>query len=309
MKLLVQLACLALFGLSLASYFGTVHPYFEMLAHFKLQFCLLLSLVVGLQLLMRCRGMFVLGLVFLAMSLWEVLPWYLPASSQSVRSQPQSQNQLKVLLANVLFSNHQVSPLQKLIQDEAPDLVVLQEANVDLLQMMSYFRQQLPYHFRARNLPYGLAVWSRYPISQPQFWLLAGKNLPSLSGTIHLGARTLEIFTTHLTSPIREPVAERDRQLEALGSYLRQHPEIDLVLGDMNISMWSPAYRRFAKSIQLHNCRQGFGILPSWPSQLPNWARIPIDQCLAAPGIQIQDFKLGANIGSDHLPLLLTLAM
>lgn len=313
MKLLVQLACLVVFALSLASHLGSLHPVCETLAHFKFQFLLLLAFASILQIVFRRRGMLLLSLACLTPVIVQVAPWYLapktPVLMEPAAQAARKQAGFKILFANVLFSNHQSQSLANLIRQQAPELVVLQEANMDLVQVMKEFEAVLPYHFRARNLPYGLAVWSKYPISQPRFELLADQDLPSLRGQFQIGGKVLNMFTTHLTSPVREPVRVRDRQLQVLANYLNQHPEIDLVLGDFNISMWSPAYAQFEKATGLNNCRKGFGVLSSWPSKLPEWARIPIDQCFSRQAYQIKKIQLGPNIGSDHMPLIIEMIL
>lgn len=314
-KWLVQLSCLGLGLLTMANWFGDRHPAWDLLAHFKPQFCLALGLGCLALSVLRSRKLRAVALLLLIINLVEVAPWYLrlPAMIQAVIPASQARTNaaapvsLKVLLANVLFGNRAVEPLQQLIETEAPDMVVLQEANEDQVSLMSRFKATLPYHFRARHLPYGLAVWSRYPISEPKFLLLGDQDLPSLSGNIHFGNRTVELFTTHLTSPVRKPAWQRNRQLADVAAYLRAHPETDLVLGDFNVSMWSPFYRRLEQQSGFRNCRRGFGVLPSWPAQLPALARIPIDHCLTSGSLKVRDMHLGPNVGSDHLPLIVSL--
>lgn len=311
MKALCRLGFWALGLLSLGSYFGNSHPLLDLLANFRVQFCLALALSALLLFLLRCRLLMRMALVLLAIESTSVLSWYnraqMMAPAQARFLDRTAIPHLKVLLANVLFDNHRVEPLQQLIARERPDLVVLQEANDAQLGMMTRFREALPYHFRTRNLPYGLAVWSRLPILQPRFELLGAGELPTLSCRLTWGRRELTLFTTHLTSPIRRPAAERDHQLAAMAGHLRRHPA-DLVLGDFNVSMWSPHYQQFEAASGYSNCRHGFGVLASWPAQLPAWSRIPIDQCLTRGSVRVEDLRLGPNIGSDHLPVLLTLA-
>lgn len=315
MKRPIQLAFVLLCLLSQGNRFGSLHPFWDMLAHFKLLFCVLLGMGLGLVYLQRNRLLVRLGTLALMLSLLDVVPWYFKSSTWSqalippslAQPVPHGHTRLKLVLANVLFGNRSVDALAKLIEQETPDLVVLQEANAEQLDLMQKYHEHLPYHFRARNLPYGLAVWSHYPIGAPKFMLLGSGELPALSGTLLMGSRNLDLITTHLTSPIRRPADERNRQLQALSEHLGKHPGMDLILGDFNVSMWSPHYRRLEAQSGFRNCRKGFGVLPTWPAALPAVARIPIDQCLVAPGWQIQDAHLGADIGSDHLPLVVTL--
>lgn len=85
------------------------------------------------------------------------------------------------------------------------------------------------------------------------------------------------------------------------------------MVGDLNITMWSPYYKRFARQTGLRNARQGFGILPSWPTKetysqispaLSLLLAIPIDHCLISPEIKVLNIRTGPNVGSDHRPVI-----
>ncbi|MGV3526424.1 MAG: endonuclease/exonuclease/phosphatase family protein [Candidatus Sericytochromatia bacterium] len=305
MKFLFQLGVLALAALSLGDRFGALHPLLDLLAHFKVQFALLLAVSLLPLLLLRSRFLLLLVLGVLGTNAVDLLPWYLPQAAPVRSAAPP----LKLLLANVHFANTQVAPLQQLIATEQPDLVVLQEANDWHRQMMQQFKPQLPYHFRPPGpKSYGLSVWSRYPVSQPQFMLLGQDHLPSLSGRLHVNGQTYGLLTTQLSSPLRVTNGARNRQLDTLARYVDEHPDTALLLGDFNISMWSPYYKQLEKRTGLHNCRLGFGVMPSWPAKLPSWARIPIDQCLVSPALRVEQIRVGPSVGSDHLPLLITLS-
>jgi endonuclease/exonuclease/phosphatase (EEP) superfamily protein YafD len=75
------------------------------------------------------------------------------------------------------------------------------------------------------------------------------------------------------------------------------------VLGDLNMTVWSPYYKSFVEKTKLHNTRTGFGILPTWPAQSP-LLFIPLDHCLVSEDIKVLHTRTGRNVGSDHLPLI-----
>jgi endonuclease/exonuclease/phosphatase family metal-dependent hydrolase len=57
--------------------------------------------------------------------------------------------------------------------------------------------------------------------------------------------------------------------------------------------------------IGLINAREGFGVLPTWPTYYGSTAlMIPIDHCLVSEDIRVFNIRTGAHIGSDHLPLI-----
>ena len=77
-----------------------------------------------------------------------------------------------------------------------------------------------------------------------------------------------------------------------------------VLLGDLNITPWSPYFKDFIQVTGLQESRKGLGLYPTWPTWLPP-LRIPIDHSLISIGITVQAFSLGHDIGSDHFPVIL----
>jgi endonuclease/exonuclease/phosphatase (EEP) superfamily protein YafD len=104
----------------------------------------------------------------------------------------------------------------------------------------------------------------------------------------------------------RHRIEGRNTQLQDIAAVMNSLPRPRALIGDLNISMWAYHYRLLIEQTGLRNARSGFGILPSWPVQLP-FAMIPIDQCLVSSEIEIVSVRTGPAIGSDHLPLIVSL--
>jgi endonuclease/exonuclease/phosphatase (EEP) superfamily protein YafD len=86
-----------------------------------------------------------------------------------------------------------------------------------------------------------------------------------------------------------------------------KHPAI--VMGDLNMSMWSPYFRQFIQATGMKSSRQGFGVQPSWPADSP-LLQIPIDHCLVSKDdILLIHNRIGKDIGSDHYPLIADLSL
>jgi endonuclease/exonuclease/phosphatase (EEP) superfamily protein YafD len=72
--------------------------------------------------------------------------------------------------------------------------------------------------------------------------------------------------------------------------------------------MWSPYYRKLVRDSGLRNARKGFGIIPTWPCGIPMMS-IPLDHCLTSPSLQVNAIKRGKQVGSDHFPIIVDLAV
>jgi endonuclease/exonuclease/phosphatase (EEP) superfamily protein YafD len=75
-----------------------------------------------------------------------------------------------------------------------------------------------------------------------------------------------------------------------------------LVLGDLNVTPWSPHFRALLREGRLADSARGFGWQASWPAySLP--LRIAIDHCLVSAEFTVLRRRLGPHVGSDHLPV------
>jgi endonuclease/exonuclease/phosphatase (EEP) superfamily protein YafD len=80
-----------------------------------------------------------------------------------------------------------------------------------------------------------------------------------------------------------------------------------VVAGDLNMSPWSPFFRRFMKKSGLKDSEDSFGFQPTWPTYQPI-LYLPLDHVLVSRDIAIVDRRIGAKVGSDHLPVVVDLA-
>ncbi len=88
------------------------------------------------------------------------------------------------------------------------------------------------------------------------------------------------------------------------GDILEQLDSPKLVAGDFNAIPWSAGLRAFLRDTRL----TGFNTLATWPVWL-GFAGIPIDHAFVSRDLRILDIGTGPDIGSDHLPMLIGVAL
>ena len=83
-----------------------------------------------------------------------------------------------------------------------------------------------------------------------------------------------------------------------------------LVAGDFNATPWSASYREFRRRTQLLDSAAGYWPWPTWFGE--NLAgrilAVPIDHLFHGSGWRVIERRIGADIGSDHRPLIVRLA-
>ena len=304
-SLLVAIVSMTVIGL-VTSRFGWPF-YLELLSHFQLQYFVLSVIGVGAIALMRYKMWCVVGLVCTAALATQIIPWYLPPSFAA----PNHDGYLRILIANVNKNNQHYSPLLTLIQHETPDLAVFIEVDDKWVEALNVLLNELPNTFGDR----GIVLYSRYPVSDLQLRQLSEASAPSILGSITVDGQAIAVVATHPLPPIRPTYFQsRNQQLAKVGQYLATIKTPKMVVGDLNITMWSPYYQRLIRQAGLNNARDGFGLLPSWPTPfadypLPAWTlwplSIPIDHCLLSPNLPVANIRVGPNIGSDHRPVII----
>lgn len=206
----------------------------------------------------------------------------------------------RVVECNLLSSNpHPERALQFLRECQADVLVLLEvtpEWMERLQDLMGSYEGRL---VQPRSDNFGIVLLSRTPLTQVQVVDLGG--LPALTALTELGGRSVRIWGVHTLPPVGErPAQIRNHQLELVAAF--QSQESAVILGDLNDTPWSPSLSQ----VRFHNARRGFGVLASWPAQLP--LRIPIDHCYLKGDLVARDCRLGPDTGSDHLPLIVDLS-
>ncbi|NEP45870.1 MAG: endonuclease/exonuclease/phosphatase family protein, partial [Okeania sp. SIO2H7] len=146
------------------------------------------------------------------------------------------------------------------------------------------------------------------PLSNTSVEFLGGIEIPTLVADVTKNNRVISLVATHPLPPLSQDyLFLRNRHLKELAKYVNTLENPVAVLGDLNLTMWSPFYRDLVRTSGLKNSRHGYGVLPTWPTQLP-LLYIPLDHCLVSEDVGVINTRIGENVGSDHLPVITDIA-
>ncbi|MEO0458407.1 MAG: endonuclease/exonuclease/phosphatase family protein [Cyanobacteria bacterium P01_A01_bin.114] len=289
--------------------------YLELFAHFQLQYLLICLVLTGVLVFLGRRRTVWVALFCCALVSAQIVPWYWPPG---FLGRAADKANLRVLVANLNTQNTDYEKILAIARAEQPDLAVFMEVDQPWVDQLNTLSDILPYS-SGQASPYhvGIMLYSRQPLVNPEINFFGTEINAAVVSQVNFNNQPLSVVAAHPPPPIKSPLFHtRNRQLDQIGQYLQTVESPTLLLGDLNLTMWSPYYQRLERQAGLRNARKGFGIIPSWPTrgtyhQLPDWASLlfamPIDHCLLSPSIHVTDVRTGAETGSDHLPLIVDL--
>ncbi len=292
--------------LTAVGHLGHIWWRFDLAAHFRFQYLVgLLGVTVGLGALRRFRLAGACLLVSVV-NLVAVAPLYLgsPAVLDDVPADVRVR--LRVLSLNLHEANRDHEAVRALIRDEQPDLLLLMEYTdrwfEDLIDLTEVYPHVIA---RPQSGPFGIALFSAHPFESADIAFIGEQPHPSVVARITVGDTPLTVIGTHPKPPLGAEASRlRNAQLAALAARAEQIRPPLLLLGDLNITRFSPHFRRLLARSGLRDSAVGFSYQPTWPTYAPP-ILIPIDHALYSEGIGILDRRVGPHVGSDHYPLII----
>ncbi|MES2820171.1 MAG: endonuclease/exonuclease/phosphatase family protein [Pseudomonadota bacterium] len=225
-------------------------------------------------------------------------------SASPAQPDPQA-GTLRVLSVNLNLDNPEMAALIAQVQDLQPDLLLLIEVTPSQWRALAPLRQGFAHGCsRPQDGPFGMALLSRLPL---QACTVEGQpGMPVIVAT--LSGTPLTLVGLHPPPPLNGTLAAlRQAQLRHWGERLTGRSE-GLLLGDLNLTPWSPLYRDLLARTGLHDARAGRGYFATWPATLGAFG-LPLDQALLGADWQARALHSLPVAGSDHRALLLDLAV
>lgn len=288
-------------ALPTTSYFlGDLHRVLELFSHFLHLYLLMAMLGTVLVILGKNWRWAAAGaLVSIVLAGLVFLP---PGASTPVGGTAN----LKVMQANVLSTNTQHDLFLDFVRREKPDVISVQEVDQHWANALKELKTAYPFQ---QVVPqpdnFGIAFFSKFPAKSLRTIYPEGSGAPAITATIDFHGKEIEVLAIHAVPPIAEGGKFRNRQLKFVHDWAAERWGMAIVVGDLNCTPWSPAWRNMLRGTGLVSARPRFRILGSWPAGNP--ARIPIDHLLVKGAISVVGMKTGPNIRSDHLPVVVDL--
>ena len=300
---------------SLAALGGAVSDRLDVLTHFApLALAGALLLLLSTLLLAPAgrgkRAALVLGG---AAALWSFVPVAPELAAATRRDPPAAGPALRVVTFNLWGGNQDVEATTDWLLEVDADVVLMQEALFGSAEIPRRLRAKYPHGVVCTDSACGLAVLSKHPVRrtglQRRRWAgVDAKVLSAAWAEIVAPGGPFVALTTHYTWPTS--VWAQERQRAELLRLTRRFPRDDLIVtGDFNLTPWSTALREQDARLSL---RRRTRALFSWPTVGPRgrtpFPMLPIDHVYAGGAWRTVSVKRGPRLGSDHYPVVVTLA-
>jgi endonuclease/exonuclease/phosphatase (EEP) superfamily protein YafD len=230
-------------------------------------------------------------------------------SAKAFTTSDDSSAMFTVASANLNFERTDHAALAAwLLSDDGPDVIALQEFTESA--MAAVIRSDVlavyPHRVLAPSVDqFGLGVLSKYPVASVEK-LAPVDSLATLKMRLVLDVRghTVALTAVHPMPPISPVYAsERDASLRLEAERLSKAGIPGILLGDMNDTPWSTGLRGTAP------LRRASGLEPTWPNAWGLLSILPLDHVLVTPGVRVEEASLGPDLGSDHRPVRVRLAL
>ncbi len=272
-----------------------------------------------------------LGLVW---QLYSIAPYTAHYPREMAQSQAtDDSNSLSLLVYNVLVDSREVEPLLDLIREQDPDIILLTEPTQWWLEQLTSLEQKYPHTLlQPQENHYGLLLYSRMELVNPEVRFLIEENIPSLRTQVRLRSGTdVTLYGVHPRPPgLKRPEDEdaegaaaqegsdievgeredsdmRDAELLLIAKEIKEMGDMPVIVaGDFNDVAWSHTTHLFQRIGGLLDPRVGRGLFNSYDTK-SRFLRYPLDHVFASRHFLLRELKRLPDIGSDHFPILVVL--
>ena len=242
-----------------------------------------------------------------------VLPYtaLFPPQMPSTRS-PDAEHSIGVLVANVYMPNRAFDLFLERVDACDPDLILTLESDHWWESQLERLSARYSYSVtHALDNTYGMHLYSRLPLSDPQVEFLVEDDVPSIHTTVSLrSGHKVKLHCVHPAppSPTENPTAdERDAELLIVARDVEVENTSVIVTGDLNDVAWSKTTSLFQRVSGLLDPRIGRGTFGTFHARAP-LLRWPLDHLFASADFTLTSIQVLDPIGSDHLPVHVVLS-
>ena len=171
-------------------------------------------------------------------------------------------HKLRIIAANVYAENKERRQLNVFVEEAAPDFLALFEVDDSWMEETRSLAQRFKYSRVEPSLGYfGIALFSQYPIKSVEMRNFASYSQYAIIAHLAVNNKPFHIIAAHVPAPTKKKYFDlRNKQLLDLANTAKELNDPVMLIGDLNITPWSPYFYDFIEKSRLIDSRKGFGI-------------------------------------------------
>lgn len=288
--------------IAVAALSGHGHRWIDILAQFVGPALVAAVMLLVAALVLRSRVAGAVTALSLALVIGAGSPQWFPA-----RGWAGEEPGFTLYFANLFVGNDDVGAIARSVREADADIVVLIEIGdgsrpgVDQVLAAYPHRVTTP-RFAGGAGPSTMLIASRWPLTQRPIELM---HMFGVAAEVATPSGPVTVAGVHLTRPW--PYQYQWAQIIQTQQLLEWRDSIDgplVIAGDFN----SVSSARIGRMIRAEG---GLVAAPGWPGTwptfLPSWSGITIDQVYRTPDLALTDRRIARDTGSDHRPVVVSL--
>jgi len=304
---LVEIILLLTFIAGALGQLGNLWWIFEILSHFYHFYFAVFSITLVAFILLKKKTAIILSLAGLIISGLVIFSVYF--SSFTVNN---NSDFVRIMSYNTNFYLNNSEQIADNIKQTQPDVVVLLETNKNMFtNLQTQLKATYSYsYFHDQQQPSNMAFLSKLELLEPELFMPDNSLAGFIRTEFKYKDQLVTLLATHPYPPYNSKLAQdRRNYYKLIAQKARQEKNPTIIIGDFNTTPWSPLFRKLIKDSGLRDSRLGFGIMPTWPTFVPAFMRIPIDHALVSSDITVNNRFIGDSKASDHLPIILDISI
>ena len=289
---------------TILGFFGSAWWMFDVMAGYRVQFAFLLIISGILYGLILGRATSVIFLVAAVINIIVILPLYLDNPAE-----PADGDFIDVASVNVRTAVASRDRVVDWVKASNADIVFLFETSDAWVEEIR--AAGLGYRIMAEipgDRVYGITVLARETMAVDTLRAGDVEDLVLRTETT-VNGMPIVVYALQPHSPSSiDDAAARDEVIDFVARRAQDETSATIVVGALNATPWSHAFRNLSSTADLVDSERGFGFQPTWPAG--KWAgfTIPTNHLLHSPELTTVDRLVGPDLGSEYRPLLVRVA-
>jgi len=287
------------------SYLGFLTERADALSHFRLHYSVVMLVFIPLFIAFNLKKQVYVAVAILTFNTAAAFNY--PAKPVEDISGTKA---VKLMTLNLLRSAMNEENVLMLVAREKPDIILLQEVHRYKARLLTRLKKIYPWQQHcAFQSSCGVAILSRYPWQQSNSGIKGREKLAIASARFGQRLANLTIASVHIRWPFFS------HQKSQLNTAYKETASTDrplIIAGDFNATPWSWTMKSFAYE---NNLRMAGPMRATWPVFQRSHRctlcipQFPIDHIFVSENIRVISKRIGPDVGSDHLPVIIEIAL